>query len=578
MSKTPQFDAKVKAILDELKPGERVCELTGEKWVMDEEEIGWYKKFNVPPSAWHPRVRLRLLHGFASGLALWWKPHARTKKPILSFVHPDSPYQVITDKEWMSEEFLRTGPELDVKKPFWNQFRDLAFSIPVGALRDDGSSKNTIGVDYIKSEDSYMIFSLPEARRCFYSALSLFSEDCLDVTNTHQSRECFRVNRVSNLHGCSFAFECRDCLSCSFIFDCRNCEFCFGATNKRNKKYIWFNDQLSEQEWKKRFTEVDLSCFSTLQEYQKRFRKLVAEAAWPENFNIGSTECSGEYIEESTRCTNCYWNRKSTDLDWCWMMEEHQDSAFSAWAGWGAQSYYTCDIVSGSWHRFCFRTWRCQNMEYCMDCYDCENCFGCVGLRKKSCCIYNVQYQEDDYYSRLDEIKCAMLERGEYGEYFPAEFSQNGLQFSMADVFFGFTETELAAYNAPRFDPKRGGVVLIGEQKESAGVSVDNVPDCLADVDQSKYVAEPLYDPKLDRNFSVTDGEFAFYQAHRLAFPREHFLSRLKNMIRQANSPFPQTLQCTECKQDIMSYQNSTYPDRRVYCKDCYLKYLEQYG
>ena len=40
MSKTPNYDAKVKTILDTLEPGERTCELTGEKWEMTEEEIG----------------------------------------------------------------------------------------------------------------------------------------------------------------------------------------------------------------------------------------------------------------------------------------------------------------------------------------------------------------------------------------------------------------------------------------------------------------------------------------------------------------------------------------------------------
>ena len=41
MSRTPHYDAKIKVILDALQPGERVCEFTGEKWMMDEEEIFW---------------------------------------------------------------------------------------------------------------------------------------------------------------------------------------------------------------------------------------------------------------------------------------------------------------------------------------------------------------------------------------------------------------------------------------------------------------------------------------------------------------------------------------------------------
>ncbi len=317
MSKTPQFDQKVKEILEATSPGERTCELTGAKWEMTNEEISWYKKFNVPPSKWAPQTRMRLVYGFASGIALWWKSHAKTGKPILSFIHPDSPYQVITDKEWITEEFLRKGPEIDSTKPFMDQFRELAFSVPVGSMRDDGTSLNTVGVDHIKCEDSYLIFSQPENKRCMYTALSLFSDDSVDSTNAHNSQFCYRTNKVSKLFKCRFAFESRDCMNSSFLFDCRNCEFCFGATNKRNKKYLWFNEQLTQEEYEKRLAEVDLSCYSKLQEYEQKFQALVKDAMWPENFNIGAMESTGEYLEESTRCHNSFWVRKSNDLYNC---------------------------------------------------------------------------------------------------------------------------------------------------------------------------------------------------------------------------------------------------------------------
>ena len=71
MNRTPNFDLKVKAILDGLTPGERVCAITGEKWMMDEEEIGWYRHFNVPPSKLSPTTRWFIMNGEALGFE-WW--------------------------------------------------------------------------------------------------------------------------------------------------------------------------------------------------------------------------------------------------------------------------------------------------------------------------------------------------------------------------------------------------------------------------------------------------------------------------------------------------------------------------
>ena len=218
-----------------------------------------------------------------------------------------------------------------------------------------------------------------------------------------------------------------------------------------------------------------------------------------------------------------------------------------------------------------------MNLEYCLDCYDCENCFACVGLRKKRFCIFNVQYSEEEYWQRVDELKCVMLERGEYGEYFSAAFSENGLEYSMGDAFFGYSEAELTRYQAPRFDPKRGAVIgPSGAIADLPSIDVKNIPDRLSEIDEKTFVGKPILDPILNRPFSVVSGEMAFYKNQKMAFPREHFLRRLKALIRTSNSPEPEVKPCANCQKETVSYRNPSFGERRVFCKDCYLRFLEE--
>ena len=79
MSQTPNYDVKVKTILDTLKPGERVCSMTGEKWMMTEEEIGWYKKFNVPPPKVSPLTRWKHHGAWYVGYQYWYQKHPETR-------------------------------------------------------------------------------------------------------------------------------------------------------------------------------------------------------------------------------------------------------------------------------------------------------------------------------------------------------------------------------------------------------------------------------------------------------------------------------------------------------------------
>ena len=108
-------------------------------------------------------------------------------------------------------------------------------------------------------------------------------------------------------------------------------------------------------------------------------------------------------------------------------------------------------------------------------------------------------------------------------------------------------------------------------------VRVDEIPDTLDDIDPARFVNKPIHDPNLKRNFSVIEPEFAFYQSHRLPFPREHFLTRLKKIARYSNTPIEMATQCHQCKKEITTYVNQTFTGRNVYCYPCYLEFLEQY-
>src|SRR3990167_733712 len=142
--KTPNYDAKVKTILDATTPGERVCELTGEKWEMTEEEIGWYKKFNVPPSRLHPDTRSYIMKCFWLTFSWWWNKHWKTGERILTYVHPATGIRVLPDVEWYEQDFTSEGRDLDHTRPFFDQLRELQLRVPLLANRNEKEPHKSI--------------------------------------------------------------------------------------------------------------------------------------------------------------------------------------------------------------------------------------------------------------------------------------------------------------------------------------------------------------------------------------------------------------------------------------------------
>ncbi|MFH1404715.1 MAG: hypothetical protein ABIH21_01295 [Patescibacteria group bacterium] len=576
MSKTPNFDLKIKPILDSLQPGERTCRFTGKKWFMSQEEISWYKKFNVPPSTIEPITRLNYLNAYNTGLAFFWKPNVKTGKPILSAVHPDSPIQVLPDTEWMSEEVLLKGKELDTETSIMDQLWQLTITTPFNACRNT-NAQNSVAVGCLTGTTDSYIACASSVTRCYYAYAVGWSEDCVDIVNSMNSQRSYCISGSHNIADSQFIFESQACNNCSFLFDCWNCEYCFGATNKRNKKYLWFNEQLSEQDWKERYSKIDFSDHVVANEYLEQFYDLWnKDGIWYPFYGFGNDDSEGERVLNCTRCHECFWYANSTDCYQSRFSANSENNMSCCGSGWENSDYMCTGATKGVNNRFCLASVNMTNCEYCVNCFDCEFCFACNGLKKKRYCILNKQFGEKQYWEIIDQLKCKMLDDKEYGEYFPGKFCPCGFQFSMGELYFGYSQDDLKMFGALEFDPKRGQ--LLSPKGSEKSISSEQIPDKLDEINPDLFVGVPIYDKKIDRNYSVIKAEFEIYKNKRWPFPKKHFVTRLTNLIRHANSPLPIQYNCDSCQKEITTYKNFKFPERKIYCRECYLDYLEKHA
>src|SRR3989338_4675686 len=200
MSKTPNYDAKIKALLDNTKLGERTCPLTGEKWNFDERGMGWCRKFNAPRLDYSPRTQMKIFGGFRNMFEIFWNKHAISGEPLLAYVHPDSPIRVVSDLE--AHEFDPTTissaqADIDLALPVLPIIQGILPHVPIGARREWRGIFNTIGIGMIDVEDSYMVFSAVQTKRCLYCYYALEgSEDVMQSVFHASSTNCFGCSQV----------------------------------------------------------------------------------------------------------------------------------------------------------------------------------------------------------------------------------------------------------------------------------------------------------------------------------------------------------------------------------------------
>ena len=259
MNNTPNYDSKVKKILDSLKPGEETCSVTGKKWEMTEEEIGWYKKFNVPPAGIEPLTRMEINTSFYSGYEWWNHKHPKTGKPIITYVHPATRIKVLPDKEWHAEDFSNEGMDYKLDKSMFEQMRELQLKVPLPAWRNIKEPENSICIASYGDRNSYFTLVSRTENSLFNvwvegAERSAMINSCINISDS------FYVNNSANVTNSTFVSTSKDIISSEFVFFSEDLEYCYGASNQRHKKYLWFDEQLTKEEWEKRRAEVDLGC------------------------------------------------------------------------------------------------------------------------------------------------------------------------------------------------------------------------------------------------------------------------------------------------------------------------------
>ncbi|MBI2485216.1 hypothetical protein HYW18_03665 [Candidatus Uhrbacteria bacterium] len=577
MSRTPSYDAKIKVILDATQPGERVCSLLGDKWVLTQEEIDWCRRLNVPPSSYSQRTRWVLMAHYTTGYQFWWNKHFETGVPVLSFHHPTSGVRVLPDAEWFNKDFSDISLEVDPAQSLFPQLRELQKKIPMIATSTIVPAVNSISLVSMGDQNCYFTLAC-KAKNAYYSVLLIDGEECADMITVNKSNQCWNMLHCDRMYRCLVARESFDCVDSAFLFDCRDCEYCFGATNKRRRKYLWWNEQLSKEEWEKRRVSVDLSSRRVLEEQFAKFENLLqTETIWPENFNEKAIDSTGEYLTDCTNCRECFTlTEHSTDNYRC-AYGHNTHGCFDCFGPFNATECYMSMTAANSTRLVgCWRTIGSDTCEYCITCYNCKNCFGCVGLQHKEFHIFNKPYSPGEYWRRVDELKCAMLERGEYGRFFLLSMATTYAPHGGSMLYCGASLEEMKKLGANMLEQCSDGACGV-ETAGAAMKSPDEIPDKLDEV-TDEWTRTPIFDTKANRKFAFLPAELELYRKLRLAPPKEHFISRVIELFRTMQGCGFEKRVCVACSAEVTISFNAKYPDRKVYCKKCYLEYLEKNG
>ncbi len=559
------------------------CTQCKSQFQITDQDRAFYRKIDVPEPKLCPDCRKQRRLTWRNEYNFYSRKCDLCGKATVSLFSQDKPYKVYCYDCWWSEKYnpIQYGREFDFSRPFFEQFRELQLAVPRLALFNS-QQQNAEYLNHARNnKNCHMVYICFNSENILYTRKSILSKDIVDSTNLLTNCELvYSGVNCETCYNCKYIRYCVKCSDSMFLIDCRNCQNCFGCVGLRNKQYCWFNEQLTKDEYTERLAQFHQGSWTSVEEYKNRFEQHALKFPRMHSYFINCTDSVGDELTHCKSCVYCYDLMESEDVTYFETGEYLKDCMDGYGAGQknvSTELLYEVHGIIGGMKQFCNMCYGGYLLQYCDLCQNSENCFGCVGLKSNKFCIFNQQYEENEYMALRGKIIAHMKRTGEYGEFFPAAISPFCYNESNAQDYFPLAK-DVADAKGFRWQENLPGTY--GQET----IKMADVPDDISGIEADLYVGKILACKDCRKNYKLIPQELQFYKKMLIPIPRQCPKCRYDARMRLQN---PRKLWHRQCMCSLKGHGHhadgiqcanqfeTTYaPDRpeKVFCEQCYQK------
>ncbi len=554
----------------------RICQNCKGDFTIKPDDFGFYEKIGVPAPTFCPKCRLKRRLFFRNGRTFYRRICDLCKKKIISIYPADAPFPVYCQKCWWGDGWdpYSYGRDFDFNRPFFEQFKELLFSVPALSITNDNESASInceYTYDWFFSKNCYMCVSGWHDENVLYSYHIEHNKDILDSTHMRESElayECLQCYKVARSSYCTYCSECQDCHFCYDLLGCSNCVMCIGL---RNKSYCISNKQYTKEEYEKKLKEMGLDKNSSVEKYKKEFADFSIKFPHRCAYIKKSVRSDGDFLINCKNVKYAFQVINGENQKFIFGSDTTKDTYDSVMSGKAEQCYEVVVADNSQRNYFSVFCFQCRDIFYSQFSPSAENCFGCVGLKKGSYSIFNKKYAKEEYIKIKEKIIEHMKRTGEWGEFFPYWISPFAYNESESQEFFPLSkaDAEHEGYRWKEPDLRDYKITL----------ELSKLPDSIEDISESILgeVISCEHAGRCNHNcttaFKITLNEFNLYK--KLNIPIPHLCPNCRHFERigRRNPPVLWHRQCMKsgCNNE---FETSFAPDRpeTIYCEDCYNK------
>jgi hypothetical protein len=519
------------------------CAVSGVEFEVSDEDQAFYKKIasdlgGVPVPSLCPDERARRRWAWR-GKDFYMRDCDKCGRNVMSWFPPDLELVTYCDDCFKSDDFdaLQYGRDFDFSRPFFEQFFEMASQVP----RHISNSINNENSEYIisahRNKNCYYMDELDVCWDCYFGYNVQHSKNIVESVFVRDSEIGYDLAKAENCYAVFCSKNVFNCSDSAFLMNCKGCKHCLFCTNLRQKEYCIFNEQVSREEFEAAWKEIFDGSREALERAREKFDGFLAGQPFPAGTLINVEESTGDYLSNCKNVKDSYWVDNCRDCRYCSDIHFSRD-CYDVNIYEGEMMYECLHAGPKGYGQVCSQlAWFSRDVYYCLELRSCRDLFGCAGLKNQQYCVLNKKFEREEYEDLRARIVEHMRETGEWGEFFPIEYSPFPYSVTMAQRFFPLDQAEVEEE-----------VVVDGSEEDGVRICEES-----------------------GRKFRFIDAELKFYKRYGLPLPVTAPAVRIDNMWKKMGERQLCDRRCSDCGAVVSTTFGEDFKGR-VFCQKCYLK------
>jgi len=164
-----------------------------------------------------------------------------------------------------------------------------------------------------RNKDCYLLFESDNNQDCWHGEHTFRCKNSLDTSYVSHCELCYECTDCHTCYNVKFSQDCHQCSDSWFLDNCASCQHCYACANLHNKKFCFWNEQYTKEEYQQKIADLNLGGYQIITQQKEKFANFCKTVPHKFMHGVHNEQAIGDYLQECKNAFFCFDGKRLED-------------------------------------------------------------------------------------------------------------------------------------------------------------------------------------------------------------------------------------------------------------------------